>query len=62
MKTKIYKSYEDFLKREDKKENGVSEFFASENPDFENQNENNSGCWNCNHFDFCEFLRLFANL
>ena len=25
MQTKIYKSYEDFLKRENKKENGVSE-------------------------------------
>lgn len=41
MKTKIYKSYEAFLKRKDKNTNGVSESFAAEHPDFENQNKNN---------------------
>ena len=47
MKTKIFKSYADFLKREDKRENGVSEDFAEKYTDFEEQNQTNTGCWNC---------------
>ena len=53
MKTKIYKSYADFLMRENKEENGVSEEFAAEHPDFEMQNETNSGCWNCHACQNC---------
>ena len=47
MKTKIFESYEDFLNREDKNINGVSEEFAAKYPDFEEQNDTNTGCWNC---------------
>ena len=53
MKTRIYKSYEDFLKREDKRENGVSKDFADTYPDFEKQNETNEGCWNCHKCIYC---------
>ncbi len=38
MKTQIFKSYEDFLMREDKSINGVSENFAAKHPDFEKKN------------------------
>ena len=54
MKTKIFKSYENFLKREDKNINGVSEDFAAEHPDFEESNESKSGCWNCYDCKNCE--------
>ena len=54
MKTKIYKSYADFLNRADKSINGVSEDFAAEHPDFEKDNESNSGCWNCYDCQNCE--------
>ena len=47
MKTKVFKSYADFLNRKDKKINGVSEDFAAEHPDFEEANKTNVGCWNC---------------
>lgn len=54
MKTEIYKSYEDFLKRVDKKENGVSTDFAAKHPNFEEQNKTNTGCWNCYDCSWCE--------
>ena len=53
--TRIYKSYEDFLERKDQDENGVSENFAAEHPDFEEQNEINTGCWNCKSCKSCEY-------
>ena len=34
MKTQIYKTKEDFLNRQNRKENGVSETFAVDNPNF----------------------------
>ena len=55
MKTKIYKSYEDFMKREDKNINGVSEDFAAKYPDFETQNQSRKGCWNCYKCELCYF-------
>jgi hypothetical protein len=45
--TKIFKSYSDFLAREDSAINGVSETFAAENPNWEKDNESNEACWNC---------------
>lgn len=47
MKTVVFKTYSDFLAREDKKINGVSPEFAEKHPDYEKQNETNIGCWNC---------------
>ena len=61
MKTKIYESYADFLNREDKTINGVSEDFASEHPDFEKDNETNVGCWNCYDCKYCEFCENSYN-
>jgi hypothetical protein len=45
--TQIFESYSAFLKREDKKVNGVDADFAKQYPDHEKQNESNEGCWNC---------------
>ena len=53
MKTEIFKTIEDFLKREDKDVNGVSEEFAKENPDYEKKNETNKACWNCSRCSDC---------
>jgi len=53
MKTKIYKNYEDFMERENREENGVSENFASENPDYEEENTTNTACWNCTNCKGC---------
>lgn len=47
MKTAIYKTAEEFLKRKDVRGNGVSPEFAHDNPDWEILNERNEGCWNC---------------
>ena len=61
MKTKICESYEDFLKREDKNTNGVSEDFAAKYPYFEEQNDTNIGCWNCFNCHYCEFCEYSHN-
>jgi len=53
METKIYKNYSEFLNREDKKENGVSESFAKSNANFENDNKTNRSCWNCSDCSDC---------
>jgi len=45
--TKIYKNHAEFLERENKEENGVSESFVRINPEFEKMNESNRACWNC---------------
>ncbi len=58
MKTKIYKSYADFLMRENKEENGVSVDFAAEHPDFEEDNKTNIDCWNCYDCKNCESCNL----
>lgn len=47
MTTKVYNSYSDFLKRENKRENGVSSEFAKNNPNYNVMNESNEGCWDC---------------
>lgn len=51
--TKIFKSYSDFLAREDSAINGVSETFAAENPNWEKDNESNEACWNCSRCSDC---------
>ena len=53
MKTQIFKNRAEFLKREDKEINGVSEAFAKNHPDFEEDNETNKGCWNCSDCSDC---------
>ncbi len=53
MKTQIYKTYSDFLNRENKIENGVSKSFSELNPDFEKQNLENESCWNCSRCSDC---------
>ena len=45
--TKIFKTYQDFLNREDKDDNGVSPDFAAANSRWEKDNESNIGCYNC---------------
>ena len=52
--TRIYKSYDDFLNRENKEENGVSEGFAKRHPDFEEDNKLNEGCWDCDDCHGCD--------
>ena len=47
MITKIYKEYSEFLKRNNKDENGVSEEFAQKHENYEKQNETNKGCYDC---------------
>jgi len=53
MATKIFKDYSEFLQREDKAENGVSQIFADNNPNWEAQNATNKGCWNCSGCSGC---------
>ena len=53
METRIYKSYKDFFQRADKRENGVSEEFAAQHPNFKKDNETNIGCWNCHSCTSC---------
>ena len=53
METKIFKTREDFLNREDKDVNGVSEEFAKDYPDYEKKNETNEACWNCSDCSCC---------
>lgn len=54
METQIFKSYEDFLNRPDKTVNGVSEDFAKANPNYGDDNSNNTGCWNCSECRNCK--------
>ncbi len=53
MKTEIFKSYRDFINREDKEVNGVNEEFAAEHPEYVKDNETNKGCWNCSDCSGC---------
>ena len=41
-KTKIYKNYQEFIKRKDKRLNGVSEEFSESYPNWENMNATRS--------------------
>ena len=47
MKTKVFASFGDFLKRTKKKMNGVSKKFAKEHPNYKQDNKSNIGCWSC---------------
>ncbi len=51
--TTIYKNYQDFLAREDKKHNGVSKEFSANNPNWGKENKTNEGCWNCSDCSGC---------
>ena len=53
-KTQIFANYEEFLARIDKSINGVSQKFANENPNWDEQNSTNKGCWNCLNCKNCE--------
>ena len=57
MKTQIFKTYNDFLKRKDKYVNGVSLEFTKENSNYENDNTNNIGCWNCMGCKECNWCK-----
>jgi hypothetical protein len=52
MTTLIYKTYEEFEKRENKDLNGFNELFAKD-VDFERMNISNKGCWNCVDCEDC---------
>jgi hypothetical protein len=47
MATQIFKTYKDFLMRDDETVNGVSPDFAREHPNWDADNSTNIGCWNC---------------
>jgi len=48
--TEVFNNKKEFLSRADKSVNGVSPEFAEKNPDYEEGNKLNLGCWNCyNH-------------
>ena len=51
--TRIYNTKEDFDKRENKEENGVSPKFAKDNSNWETMNDTNKGCWDCNNCTEC---------
>ena len=53
MTTQIFKDYAEFVKRLDKKINGVSPAFAENNAEFLSDNETNLGCWNCRSCRYC---------
>ncbi len=56
-KTNVYKSFEEFKARPDKSDNGVSEDFAKSNPNYQNDNATNTGCWNCEYCWDCRNCR-----
>ena len=54
MKTEIFKNYEEFKKRKNKKINGVdNRYYTSENYDLE-EDTGNTGCWNCSDCTNCK--------
>ena len=55
MHTQIYSTRQEFLSRANQDENGVSVAFAKTYPDYEAQNFNNRGCWDCFGCISCEF-------
>ena len=55
METQIFKNYQDFLKREDRKVNGVSPEFAKNNPNYKEMNFSNRGCYNCSNCSNCSY-------
>ena len=63
METKIFKNYEEFLNREDKRLNGVSLDFLEENKiDLDSLNSTNcESCWNCYNCENCENCRNCKN-
>ena len=56
-KTQVFKTYSDFLGRENKSINGVSEKFARDNPNYAEDNETNLGCWDCYECSSCSYCR-----
>jgi len=60
MKTRTYKTFDEFCDRENRKENGVSESFAQESPDYEKDNHTNIGCWNCNQCTDCNHCKYLT--
>lgn len=56
MKTVIFNTYLDFLNRDDKKINGVSQEFSNIHPDYEKHNETNNASWNCSRCSRCSGL------
>jgi len=52
-KTLVYKKYKEFLSREEKQFNGVSESFARKHHGYEKENVTNNSCWNCSNCVDC---------
>ena len=52
-KTKVYKNYDSFLKREDKSINGVTKEFAQKHGIDLDLDNGNKGCWNCRDCKEC---------
>src|SRR5690606_30453131 len=61
METQIFKNYQDFLKREDRKVNGVSPEFAKNNPNYKEMNCSNRGCYNCSYCSNCSDCSYCSN-
>ena len=53
MKTKIYSSYAEFINRSYLSENGVSQKFADQHPNYAADNKSNSGCYDCSDCTDC---------
>lgn len=62
MKTKIFRSYLDFLHREDLTINGVSHKFAKKHPNYIEDNMTNIGCWNCYKCIGCRYSKNCINI
>lgn len=56
-KTEIFKNYSEFLAREDKAINGVSQSFLEANPSYDLENSTNKGCWDCSDCSNCSNCR-----
>lgn len=54
MKTRIYANFEDFKNRANKRENGVSAEFAEANPNYQQDNDTNTACYDCKCCSRCE--------
>ncbi len=50
---KIFKNFDEFKNRANKKINGVSPEFAKKHPNYQKDNLYNLGCWNCTNCKYC---------
>jgi uncharacterized protein YjbI with pentapeptide repeats len=50
---KIFKNFDEFKNRANKRINGVSPEFAKKHPNYQEDNLYNLGCWNCTNCKYC---------